>query len=556
MSTLFSPWLPSWILHEDLDLLVVDKPEGISTHSPDALHTDDCVTRLRAYLSARDGVAPASVYLGIHQRLDRDTSGVLTFSRRKSANPSLAKSFEGRAVEKAYVAAVQRSARAPKEGRLTHDLVERDGRIEALAPGMRPKGQRATTRFRELSRHGDRCLLALYPETGRTHQLRAQCAAMGNPIVGDPLYGGEPYARMLLHAESLTLAHPSTARKVSYRAPLPPDFEAWMKGAAVARSLTESLVRAGDRRYSLATDPDTTAFRLSHDADLGREIAVDVYDQWALVHLHKEPDATLDDREILDAVYALGFRGVYVKYRPKQASTLVDTRRDRIAPREAVRGESAPEEFVVREHGMKLLARLGDGLSTGVFLDMRENRRRVRELARDKTVLNLFAYTCPFTVAAAVGGASRSVSVDVSQTSLAWGRKNLAENGCDSAAHVTVAADVFGWLEGARSRRDRFDLVVLDPPSYSTAHGSRFSAESDYKKLAQLAMEVVAPGGKLLACTNHRGIVRMKFRRYLHEAARALGRELTQLKDMPVGVDFSPAPGEEAHLKCALATLP
>jgi 23S rRNA (cytosine1962-C5)-methyltransferase len=149
--------------------------------------------------------------------------------------------------------------------------------------------------------------------------------------------------------------------------------------------------------------------------------------------------------------------------------------------------------------------------------------------------------------------------VDVSQGALAWGRRNLEANGVaagEHSVHQFVVCDVFGWLEGARARRDRFDLVVLDPPSYSTTKdGSRFSSESDYRDLAAAALSVVAPGGRLLACSNHRGIVRMKFRRHLHEAVRQAGREAAQVRDWPEPADFPPAPGRESHLKSVLVTL-
>jgi 23S rRNA (cytosine1962-C5)-methyltransferase len=116
-----------------------------------------------------------------------------------------------------------------------------------------------------------------------------------------------------------------------------------------------------------------------------------------------------------------------------------------------------------------------------------------------------------------------------------------------------VCADVFGWLAGAKGRRERFDLIVLDPPSYATTKTSRFSAESDYKKLAAACFALLAPGGMLLACTNHRGIVRMKFRRWLYEASRDAKRE-AKVRDLTAPSDFPPAAGAESHLKCALAT--
>jgi 23S rRNA (cytosine1962-C5)-methyltransferase len=223
-----------------------------------------------------------------------------------------------------------------------------------------------------------------------------------------------------------------------------------------------------------------------------------------------------------------------------------------------VRGESAPESFCIYELGLPYEARLGDGLSTGIFLDQRENRRRVRELSKGKRILNLFAFAGAFSVAAAAGGAARTVSVDVSRAALDWAKKNMARvaaAGGASDSHDFIEADAIGWLKAAARSPERFDLIVLDPPSFATTKKTRFSAASDYRALAALAMGLSAPRGMLLACTNHRGIVRAKLRRYLHEAARDAGFTVAQMKDMPDPVDFPPDPGFEPAMKSVLVTL-
>jgi len=555
MNDLFAPWRDAWLLHLDDDLVVVDKPVGVSTHAPDPVRRDDAVSRLKTWLSARDGVAESSIYLGVHQRLDRDTSGVLLFARRKEANKSIAAAFEGRSAKKRYLAVVSPAPRT--DGGTLDDLLvpADDGKMQVVVSNPRrpaPKGaQRAITRWTLVSRHGNRALVSLEPETGRTHQLRVQLAAMGTPIEGDPLYGKGSAPRLMLHAQSLTLPHPSTGRPVTFTAEAPKELMAWAKGEPDPRSLDERLLAAADQRWDLARDPDTTAFRLAHDGDGFASTPIDVYGEWAVVHCY---DAPLDEA-LTGALLVGGMRGVYVKHRPKQGNTVVDTRKESLAPKHAVSGEDAPEAFTVREHGLSFEVRLGDGLSTGIFLDQRENRRRIRELSKGLRVLNLFAYTGAFTVAAAAGGASQTVTVDVSATVIAWAQRNLALNGLSDARHTMVTADVFPWMEAAKARKQVFDLVLLDPPSYATTRDSRFSAASDYPKLAALAMSLVAPGGKLLACTNHHEIARMKFRRWLYESARAAGREVTQAKDLPNPIDFPPAPDGHPHLKSVLVTL-
>jgi 23S rRNA (cytosine1962-C5)-methyltransferase len=234
---------------------------------------------------------------------------------------------------------------------------------------------------------------------------------------------------------------------------------------------------------------------------------------------------------------------------------LVDTRRDDLAPAHAVRGEDAPAEIVVRENGVPFAVRLGDGLSTGIFLDQRQNRRLVRELGQGARVANLFADTCAFSIVAAVGGASRTVSVDASVAALERGRKGFELAGIALDAHAFVAEDAFAWLARMATKKERFDLVVLDPPSYSSTKKRRFVAESDYDELVALAAAIVAPGGRIVACCNHRGMSRSRLRRLVGEGVRAAKREATQIKDLPDGSDYPPPPGREPHMKSVLATL-
>ena len=200
--------------------------------------------------------------------------------------------------------------------------------------------------------------------------------------------------------------------------------------------------------------------------------------------------------------------------------------------------------------------RLGDGLSTGIFLDQRENRARVFAISKGLRVANLFSYTCAFSVAAACGGASKTVSVDASMVALERGRQNLTHAGIDVGhSHTFCAEDAFSWLARMGRRGEKFDLVILDPPSYSTTKKSRFVAESDYAKLAAEVLDLVSPRGKLLACTNHRGVSRAKFRRMLRDALRLAKRNATQIKDLPDPSDFPPPLGRECHLKSVLVTL-
>jgi len=558
-SALFPDATADRIVFEDDALLVADKPAGVPSQAAREHDRDDFPTRLRAYLAARDGAR--EVYLGTHQRLDRDTSGVLAYARRKDANRALAEQFEGRSVDKGYVAAV--SGYKGGNRTLRHRLGPlEDGRVRVVDARDR-RGQDAETEVRVLSTHEDRALLELKLITGRTHQARAQLAAVSAPIAGDRVYGGPPAPRLLLHARSLTMRHPVSNTSMTFTREPPRTFARWLEHGDRSplapfdrAAVDDALNLAREDRYGLGRAADTDAFRLVNEAgDALPGIAIDVYGDHLVVSLYGD-EAVAEREAILDAIHELGFAGIYLKVRPKQANVIGDGRNENIAPSVPVRGTAAPKELEVRELGLPYLARLGDGLSTGIFLDQRENRRRVRELSAGKRVLNLFAYTCPFTIAAAAGGASRTVSVDAARAALERGERGLEHAALAGAHHAFVVDDVVTWLEATKRKRDRFDLVILDPPSYSTVGKTRFSTSGgDYRPLAARAMSVVAEGGYLLACSNHRQTVQAKLRRLLHEAARDAGRTVTQMKDLPPPIDFPPVQGREPHLKSILVRL-
>lgn len=540
---------PARIVYEDGDLIAIDKPEGVSSQAADPAHPDDVVHRLALFLAERAGRAGEKAYLGVHQRLDRETSGVLLYATRKEANAGLARELEGRRADKRYVALV----RGWKGGarRLEHALAERDGRA-VVAPRDR-RAKRAVSHVRVLERDGERALLEVRIETGRTHQIRAQLAAEGAPVIGDRLYGGAPAPRLMLHARSIALAHPLRGTPLRVEAPLPAIFARMLRGER-EEPLEEALARAVERRFGLARREGLDAYRLVNEGGDGLAgLAVDVYDEWLVAHVYSEAiEGRLE--AVLDALEALGPRGVYLKRRPKQANVIVDARAEEYAPSRPIRGEPAPEPLVVHENGLPYLVRLGEGLSTGIFLDQRENRRRVRELASGARVLNLFAYTCGFTVAAAAGGARESLSVDASARALAWGRENLERAGLAAEAHRLEVGDVFEVLARLAGTQP-FDLVVLDPPTYSTTRTSRWKSGGDWRRLAAAALRVLAPGGRLLACSNDRRLGLQKLRRHLHEAAREARAGVAQMKDLACPSDFPPPFGEEPHLKSVLVTL-
>ncbi len=206
---------------------------------------------------------------------------------------------------------------------------------------------------------------------------------------------------------------------------------------------------------------------------------------------------------------------------------------------EAAWGDPVPERVSVREHGMTLLADLHHGQKTGLFLDQRESRRRVRALARGMRVLNLYGYTGGFSVAAGLGGAGRVTTVDVAHPAIKLAEETWAANGLDPAGHEAVTEDVPTFL-GAHPQ-GRWDLVIADPPSFAPNELSLPAALKSYRTLHTGCLGRVAVGGFYLAgsCSSH--VTREAFLATLAEAAGKM-RRVIQV------VDAWGAPGDHPTL--------
>ena len=269
-----------------------------------------------------------------------------------------------------------------------------------------------------------------------------------------------------------------------------------------AAALANRLRKNARHLARWAQREDLTAYRL-YDRDIPEfPYAVDRYDEWLHVQLF-EGKRPLSDADLAAHLYAIG--------------SALEVPQDRIVlkRRQRQRGNSQYEKlaadglsFTVRERGLYFEVNLLRYLDSGLFLDHRETRRLVGAQAAGKRVLNLFAYTGSFTVYAARGGAAATVTVDLSHTYQAWTARNLALNDLtDSVRHRLVTQDVMTWLGAATYGRERFDLIVLDPPSFSNSkrmHDS-FDVQRDQAPLLAAALRLLAPGGSLYFSTNRQG---------------------------------------------------
>jgi len=263
---------------------------------------------------------------------------------------------------------------------------------------------------------------------------------------------------------------------------------------------TEKILVAAEKRRAIRSD-QTNAVRLLDGAGDGLPgLIIDDFDGRWIVQ-------TIDEREpTLDPV--LGYRSLYWKPLLKTSKS---------GPKHLA-GESVEEPFYVLESGLKFEIDFRAGYSPGLFLDQRINRNKLCGLARARTLLNTFSYTCAFGVAAAIGGAS-TVNLDLSRHYLDWGKRNYDINGITRDGHDFVYGDVFDWLGRFQRRGRKFDVIVLDPPTFSRDRKSKvFRIQDDYGDLADLAVQCLHRNGLLFCSANFRGMTFNEFLRILRTA--------------------------------------
>jgi 23S rRNA pseudouridine1911/1915/1917 synthase len=205
------------ILFQDDTLLAYDKEPTVPSQQTPYDAYNNLFAALQRYLE-KQGFS--HTYVGLHHRLDRETSGVMVFTLDPGANRKLGRSFETRNVVKEYLAWVDGH---PTMERWTceDEIGKKQGRYATVPKGQ---GKPARTKFDILFRAEERTLIRAKPYTGRTHQIRLHLSAIGYPVVGDRLYGGSPSNRLYLHSHRLTLPHPISGAKLVLTAPVPPDW--------------------------------------------------------------------------------------------------------------------------------------------------------------------------------------------------------------------------------------------------------------------------------------------------------------------------------------------
>lgn len=336
-------------------------------------------------------------------------------------------------------------------------------------------------------------------------------------------------------ARALIDAGPIGARVLSWRRDVPID-------AALIRSRVDQALALRAR----IAPPDTDALRLVHGEGDGLPgIVVDRYAHALVVKTDGSAAETILPF-VLDALAEHGHETI-----------LLRRGRGESKKTEVVRGTRPAGVIEVREHGMVLPVDVVHGQKTGLFLDHRESRRRVRSLASGARVLNLYGYTGGFSIAAGLGGAVHVLTVDIAEAALGLANEGWKRNGLSASAHEVSVGDAPKVLEALRLKDERFDLVIADPPSFAPNEAAVPEAVRSYRALHRACLRLLTPRGLYLAasCSSH--VRREAFDRTLLDAAEKASSVLQVIERWGAPADHPQLAAfpEGEYLKCTLARV-
>ena len=305
----------------------------------------------------------------------------------------------------------------------------------------------------------------------------------------------------------------------------------------------ETLFRqAKEKRKSYYQDDLTTAFRLfNQEGDGFGGLTVDLYGDYAVFSWYNS--YVYQIRKVISEAFRQVFPellGAYEKIRFKG----LDYESAHIY------GQEAPDFFTVLENGVLYQVFMNDGLMTGIFLDQHEVRGSLVDgLAMGKSLLNMFSYTAAFSVAAAMGGASQTTSVDLAKRSRELSQAHFQANGISTDDHRFIVMDVFEYFKYAKRKGLTYDVIVLDPPSFARNKKQTFSVTKDYHKLISQSLEILNPGGIIIASTNAANVSRQKFTEQIDKGFAGRSYQILNKYGLPADFAYNKKDESSNYLK-------
>lgn len=458
----------------DDDFLFVEKLSGFNTHAPDIGKTG-----IFELLKAQTGEDLAVVH-----RLDKETSGALIFARNKAVAADVGQLFESQQVKKRYLFLTDRKHRNG-EFEIQSFIDKRGTSFVSQTDTQTPN---ARTRFRRLQSFRKRDLWEAFPATGKPHQIRLHAADAGIPILGDQAHGGSPFFRLCLHSRELHFPWKGGEQHFETANPV------WVNDLDDDAIAILDTVHGRSQMFDLGPWQDA-CYRLIHqETEFCR---IDHYGPQLWVSWYRENPPSPADLKTFEFLSKTMGKPVFIRAMknrgkdPNAASLWrVGTPHDR---------------WTAIENGVKYEMRSDQGLSPGLFLDQRENRRWVRTAAKGKKVLNLFSYTGGFSLNAALAGATEVCTVDVSAVFNDWAAENFRLNGLNASElrYEWWAQDCLLFMKGALKRRRKWDLILCDPPSFGRSREGVFQIHKNLPELLELCLSCLDRGGQLLLSSNY-----------------------------------------------------
>ena len=305
----------------------------------------------------------------------------------------------------------------------------------------------------------------------------------------------------------------------------------------------ETLFRqAKEKRRTYYQDDLTTAFRLfNQEGDGFGGLTVDLYGDYAVFSWYNS--YVYQIRKVISEAFRQVFPevlGAYEKIRFKGLDY----------ESAHVYGQEAPDFFTVLENGVLYQVFMNDGLMTGIFLDQHEVRGSLVDgLAMGKSLLNMFSYTAAFSVAATMGGASHTTSVDLAKRSRELSEAHFQANGISTDDHRFIVMDVFEYFKYAKRKGLTYDVIVLDPPSFARNKKQTFSVAKDYHKLISQSLEILNPGGIIIASTNAANVSRQKFTEQIDKGFAGRSYQILNKYGLPADFAYNKKDESSNYLK-------
>ena len=312
---------------------------------------------------------------------------------------------------------------------------------------------------------------------------------------------------------------------------------------AFNQAFFETLFRqAKEKRKSYYQDDLTTAFRLfNQEGDGFGGLTVDLYGDYAVFSWYNS--YVYQIRQTISEAFRQVFPEVLGSYEKIRFKGL-----DYESAH--VYGQEAPDFFTVLENGILYQVFMNDGLMTGIFLDQHEVRGSLVDgLAMGKSLLNMFSYTAAFSVAAAMGGASQTTSVDLAKRSRELSQAHFQANGISTDEHRFIVMDVFEYFKYAKRKGLTYDVIVLDPPSFARNKKQTFSVAKDYHKLISQSLEILNPGGIIIASTNAANVSRQKFTEQIDKGFAGRSYQILNKYGLPADFAYNKKDESSNYLK-------